>query len=266
MSSETLARAADYLARTQHEDGSWGDGDPFVCARATYALEVAGRPERAKGAGIGYLEKLQEPDGRFPGKSGMYTDAACTAYALVVLNKFNYSKASLPISRGLLWLLEHQNADGSWSGRNAKKNAYTTSLCLRALHTYYLSGLAKYRRGVEHVLEKIEAPGFFDEPVSHVYAPVLNLRRIDQLPENVEESFLAYADTHAGKAIGDRQIADVAYLAGTLGAVGESKLRSQCVEWLETMQATDGGFGKENGAASGPNWTALVVLALGNRL
>ncbi|HEY3274767.1 MAG TPA: prenyltransferase/squalene oxidase repeat-containing protein [Methanocella sp.] len=263
---ETLLRAAAYLARVQHTDGSWGDGDPFVCARACAALQASDDHEREKNTGVGYLEKCQAEDGRFPAKSGMYTDAACTAYSLVVLNRYNYSKASLPVSRGVLWLLEHQNPDGSWSGRNATKNAYTTSLCLRALYTYYLYGLTKYRLGIGHVLERMEAPGFFDEPVSHVYGPVLNLKRIDQLPLAMEASFLKYAVAHADKAMGTGQVADVAYLAGTLGAVGENTLRTKCLEWLRTVRNKDGGYGKEKGAASDPNWTALVVLALANRL
>lgn len=264
--TETLIRAAAYLARAQHMGGSWGDGDPFVCARACAALQACDNQELAKGIGVSYLEKCQAEDGSFPAKSGMYTDAACTAYALVVLNRFNYSKASLSVSRGILWLLEHQGADGSWSGRNTTKNAYTTSLCLRALYTYYLYGLAKYRLGVGHVLGRIEAPGFFDEPVSHVYGPVLNLKRIDQLSLAVEAKFLKYAVTHADNAIRAGQVADVAYLAGTLGAIGENTLRTKCVEWLRTARNKDGGFGKEKGAASDPNWTALVVLAVTNRL
>jgi squalene cyclase len=264
--NDTLVRAAGYLAKSQHTDGSWDDGDPFVCARACAALQACEGHEQVKSAGVSYLEQLQAADGRFPAKSGMYTDAACTAYSLVVLNRFHYSKASMSVSRGVLWLLETQNPDGSWSGRNANKNAYTTSLCLRALYAFYLYGISKYRRGVEHVLEKVEAPGFFDGPVSHVYAPVLNLRRIERLPEAVETGFLAYAETHAEKAIEAGQIADVAYLAGTLGAIGESRLRSQCVGWLQSVQNADGGFGKEKGAMSDPNWTALVALALGDLL
>jgi prenyltransferase beta subunit len=263
---EIFLRAAAYLARTQHKDGSWGEGDPFVCARATYALETAGGQDLAKGLGVSYLEKCQAEDGSFPAKSGMYTDAACTAYALIVLNKFDYSKASLPVSRGILWLLEHQNPDGSWSGRNATKNAYTTSLCLRALYTFYLYSISRYRKGVELVLEKVRSPGFFNEPISHVYAPVLNLRRIDQLSMAIEAEFLKYAVMHADKAISEGRVADVAYIAGTLGAIGEHTLRSKCVEWLRTVQNKDGGFGKDKGAGSDPNWTALVVLAVADRL
>lgn len=264
--NDTLSRAADYLAKSQHMNGSWADGDPFVCARACAALQACDNQELAKGIGVSYLEKQQARDGRFPAKSGMYTDAASTAYALIVLNRFHYSKASIPVSRGLLWLLETQGPDGSWHGRNITKNAYTTSLCLRALHTFYLSGLAKYRRGLEHVLEKVEVPGFFDEPVSHVYAPVLNLRRIDQLPEEIAIGFLAYAEKHVDKALGEGQIADASYLAGTLGAIGESRLRSQSARWLQSVQNADGGYGKEKGAVSDPGWTALVVLALVDRL
>jgi len=263
---ETLLRAAAYLAKAQHMDGAWGDGDPFVCARATYALEAAGGPELSKGIGVSHLEKMQGEDGRFPGKSGMFTDAACTAYALIVLNRFNYSKASLPASKAILWLLEHQNADGSWSGRNAAKNAYTTSLCLRALYAYNLSGLAKYRLGLGHVLQKVQDTGFFGEPVSHVYGPVLNLRRIGELPPAIEAGFLKYAVAHTDKAINEGRVADVAYLAGTLGAIGEHTLRTGCVEWLRTVQGKDGGFGKEKGSESDPNWTALVMLAITGHL
>lgn len=263
---ETLNRAAGCLAAAQHKDGSWGDGAPFICARACAALEAAGGQELAKGLGVSQLERSQASDGRFPAKSSMYTDAASTAYALVILNRFNYSKASLPVSRGLLWLLEQQNPDGSWSGRNTTKNAYTTALCLRALYTYYLSGLAKYRKGVGHVLDCLEAPGFFDEPVSHVYAPVLHLRRIGQLPPEIEAQFIGYAESHIDQVISGGQIADAAYLAGALGAAGETKLRMKCVAWLESVQNPGGGFGKEKGDESDPNWTALVVLALADKL
>ncbi|HUL62373.1 MAG TPA: prenyltransferase/squalene oxidase repeat-containing protein [Methanocella sp.] len=260
--AHAIDRAAGYLAKAQRPDGSWADADPFVCARATYALKAAGGPGEVRDAGIGCLERLQGDDGRFPAKSGMYTDAACTAYALVVLNKFSYSKASLPASRGILWLLEHQNADGSWSGRNTQKNAYTTSLCLRALHAYHLDGIERYRKGVALVLDKLAGPDFFDGPVSHVYAPVLNLRRIGQLPAAAIDAFLHFADDRAIDAVHEGRIADIAYLAGTLDALGEVETRDICREFLADVQNDDGGFGKESGGASDPNWTALVVLAL----
>jgi prenyltransferase beta subunit len=263
---EILTRAAGYLAKAQHMDGSWDAGDPFVCARAALALQAADGPELARDTGVSYLERLQEPDGRFPGKTGMYTDAACTAYVLVVLNRFSYSKASLPVSRGLLWLLERQNEDGSWSGRNATKNAYTTSICLRALHTYYLYGLAKYRRGAEHVLAYVSGEGFFAEPVSHVYAPVLNLQRIGLLPGTIRDAFVAFAAERADIAMKGGQTAEVAYLAGTLAALGEKGLYGQCSAWLAGVQNSDGGFGKDTKSESDPNWAALAVLALADRL
>ena len=96
--------------------------------------------------GLNYLECCQAEDGHFSRRTNMYTDASNTAYAMIVLNKFDYGKASLPISKGIMWLLENQDEDGSW-GANTKKKAYTTTLCLRALHTFYLSGLARFARG-----------------------------------------------------------------------------------------------------------------------
>ena len=258
--------AVKYLEGTQNSNGSWSAGDPLVCARAIYALSEQSSSESPINRGIAYLEGSQLPDGHFPVKTSMYTDAASTAYALVSLNHFHYSKVSLPVSRGLIWLLESQQPDGSWSGRNANKNAYTTSLCLRALHTYYLSGLSKYRKGVAHVQQKLAEPGFFDEPVSHVYAPVLNLQRIGQLTPAVREAFISFASQHMNRSIGAGEIADMAYLCGTLGAIEESEIREQCACWLQSAGRSDGGFGKNVRSESDPNWTALVLLSLGNKL
>ena len=264
--NSSVELAVKYLEGTQNSDGSWGTGDPLVCSRAIYALSEQCNSESIIDRGIAYLEGCQLPDGHFPAKTSMYTDAASTAYTLVSLNHFHYSKVSLPVSRGLLWLLESQQPDGSWSGRNSNKNAYTTSLCLRALHTYYLSGLSKFRKGVIHVQQKLAEPGFFDEPVSHVYAPVLNLQRIDQLTPAMREAFIGFASQHVNRSMGAGEIADIAYLCGTLGAIGESELREQCACWLESKGRHDGGFGKGLTDGSDPNWTALVLLSLGNKL
>lgn len=261
-----IERAARYLKNVQNPDGSWGAGDPLVCARALYALKDQGGSEAAIEKGIAYLESCQQPDGHFPPKTAMYTDAATTAYTLVVLNNFDYSKASKLVSRGLIWLMEHQQPDGSWSGRNVKKNAYTTSVCLRALYTFYLTGIGKYRKGVNHVMEKMAEPGFFDEPVSHVYAPVLNMHRIGYLAPDVHEAFTCFAARHVDPSINAGQTADVAYLCGTLTALGENDQHHKCAEYFSGVQNSDGGYGKEKGQASDPNWTALVMLAMGNRL
>ena len=262
----SIALAARYLENTQNGDGSWGAGDPLVCARAIYALNDQSGSEAAIDKGIAYLENCQQPDGHFPPKTQMYTDAATTAYTLVALNQFHYSKASKLVSRGLIWLLEHQQPDGSWSGRNSKKNAYTTSLCLRALYTFYLTGITKYRKGVYHVIDKLAEPGFFDEPVSHIYTPVLNMHRIGYLPPEAREAFMIFAAGHMDSSINAGQTADVAYLCGTLAALGEQNLYPQGTDYLARAQNPDGGYGKEKGQASDPNWTALVMLALEDRL
>ena len=264
--NDTIAGAADYLMNVIREDGSWGDGDSFVCARAVAALDAAGGDEKAKAAGISYLENQQAEDGHFPGRSGMYSDAACTAYTLLVLNRFHYSKASLPASRGLLWLLENQRADGSWGGKNLVKTAYTTSLCLRALYVYNMDGIEKYRRALGLVLDRIADPGFFHEPVSHVYGPVLNLQRAGRLPGEARTAFISYAEDRLCSAFDGGQTADVAYLAGTLGALGDMETCDIGADWLSAARNADGGFGKDVSAASDPNWTALVVLALTNNL
>ncbi len=261
---DTLARARTYLIRAQLPDGSWSSGDPFVCARAMYALH-ANMPEDTLIGGLRYLEGCQGPDGRFQQKTRMYSDAAGTAYSLIVLNKFDYGKASLPVSRGILWLLESQNEDGSW-GANKSKKAYTTTFCLRALHTFYLNGIARFAKGLDYALKYMEGLDLYKEPVSHIYAPVLNLKRMGVLEKELEDSFVGCAVLAIQQSVDDGRVSDAAYILGTLKALGEQEMTPVIEEWLEAVQNEDGGFGKDLASPSDPNWTALVVLASANKL
>jgi hypothetical protein len=264
MSTDMLSRARAFLIKSQNSDGSWDSGDPLVCARALYALWDDVQDD-AVTAGLKYLEGCQAGDGRFPAHTKMYSDASNTAYSLIVMNKFDYGKASLPVSRGILWLLENQCADGSW-GSNNKKKAYTTTLCLRALHTFYLSGIARFARGLDFSLQYVEKLDLASEPVSHIYAPFLNLKRIGYLDETLERLFVDYAVGASKKAVDGGDVADAAYLLGTLKALGESEISAILEDWLVSAQADGGGFGKDLRSPPVPNWTALAVLALTGRL
>ncbi len=261
---DALSRAREYLIASQAKDGSWGSGDPFVCARAMYAL-CGDMPDDTLINGLNYLECCQAEDGHFSRRTNMYTDASNTAYAMIVLNKFDYGKASLPISKGIMWLLENQDEDGSW-GANTKKKAYTTTMCLRALYTFYMSGLSRFARGLEYSLDYIKKLGLAEEPVSHVYAPILNLKRIGYLDDATAAEFIEYSAEAASESVSCGKVADAAYLLGTLKALGDTEVSSILEEWLSAIQNDDGGFGKEVGAASEPNWTALVMLAIQNKL
>jgi hypothetical protein len=211
------------------------------------------------------MEGRQQNDGHFLPMTRMYSAASSTAYSLVVLNKFDYGKASLPVSRGIVWMLEHQNDDGSW-GTNKKKRAYTTSFCLRALHTFYLSGIQRYSRGLEFTLAYLEELDFSDEPVSHVFAPILNLKRVGCLDEGMEARFVEYALLKAREAMDGKCVADAAYLLGALKALGEQEASPIVEEWLAASNNGDGGFGKYLGSQSDPGWTALAILAMANKL
>jgi len=261
---DALARAREFLIRSQLPDGSWGSGDPFVCARALYALH-GDMPEDTLIRGLRYMESCQEPGGSFHPKTKMYSAATSTAYSLIVLNKFDYGKASLPVSRGILWLLESQGEDGSW-GVNKKKKAYTTTFCLRALYTFYLSGINRYAKGLGFALAYLEGLDFYNEPTSHVYAPVVNLKRIGRLDAGMENKFLEYAGTKATEAIDGGCVSDAAYILGALKALGEPEMAPIVEEWLAATQNDDGGFGKDLAAPSDPSWTALVALATANKL
>lgn len=261
---DTLARAREYLIRAQRPDGSWDSGDPFVCARALYALHDD-IPEDTLIRGLQYMEGRQAPGGRFLPKTKMYSDASNTAYSLIVLNKFDYGKASLPISKGILWLLENQNGDGSW-GTNKKKKAYATTFCLRALHTFYMSGINRFAKGLEFALTYVDGLDLNEEPVSHVYAPILNLKRIGYLDGAMENRFIEYAEAMIQCSIDEGRVSDAAYILGTLKALGEREISPIIEEWLKAAQDEDGGFGKDLASPSGPNWTALVLLAMSDEL
>ena len=258
------ATSFEYLVRSQLPDGSWGSGDPFTCSRALLALKDR-MPDDTLIRGLNYLEGMQEPDGHFGRKTGMYSDASNTAYTMIVLNKFDYGKASLPISKGIMWLLENQQEDGSW-GPNTRKKAFTTTLCLRALHTFYLSGIQRFARGLDFSLNYLENLKFEEEPVSHVYAPVLNLKRVGYLDDALRHKFIAYALNASSDSIAQGQVADVAMLLGTLRALDEHEISSLVEVWLLATQNDDGGFGKTLGTASDVATTALVILAMTNLL
>lgn len=254
----------DYLMGAQLPDGSWGSGDPFICARALFALE--GRmPDDALARGLDHLVGMQDPDGHFRRMTRTYSDESNTAYAMVVLNRFDYGKASLPISRGILWLLESQRDDGSW-GPNPRKRAYTTTLCLRALHTFHLSGLRRFAGGLGFSMEYLHGLRFEDEPVSHVYGPILNLQRIGCLDGELRDRFIAYARGACGDAVARGDVADAACLLGTLKAVDGAGEARAVEDWLRAVRNPDGGHGKAAGAASDAGTTALVALAGSNRL
>jgi hypothetical protein len=245
-----MAPAYEYLIRSQLPDGSWGGGDPFVCARILCALK-GHAPEDVFSRGLEYLEGCQQKDGHFAPKTKRYSTATSTAYSLIALNRFDYGKASLAVSRGIIWLLENQNEDGSW-GTNKVKKAYTTTFCLRALHTFYLSGLQRFKAGLEYVLDYLDTLDFDNEPISHVYAPVLNLKRIGYLDEGLENRFIKYAAARGNAARG----ADAAYLLGTLKALGEKDISAKLEEYIFTADAGD----------DDPGLAALVVLAVDDRL
>lgn len=261
---DTLKRAAEFLMASQRIDGSWGNGDPLVCARAMLALKDD-MPEDMLLKGLEYLEGRQDADGHFIPVGRMYSDATSTAYALIVLNRFDYSKASLPVSRGLVWLMESQNEDGSW-GKNKEKKAYITTFCLRALHTFYLSGISRFARGLEFSLGYLRGLRFSLEPVSHVYAPILNLQRMSYLDEDLRDKFLEFVPDAAENALDCGSVADAAYLLGTLKALGDEDFYPALEEWLVAAQNEDGSFGKDLASPGDPNWTALVALAMKDML
>jgi squalene cyclase len=263
---ELLKKAGDYLVKSQNADGSWGDGDPYICARALYASLETGAPQNAIDAGISYILGCQDKDGCFKGKTISFSDAMNTAYPLIVLSKFHYHKASPPISKGIMWLIETQNEDGSWSGRNKTKNAYTTTMCLRAIHNYGFSGISKFQKGIEYSNEYMGNLIFYREPVSHIYYPIINLQRMSYLKPETKERFMKYAERTLKTCLFGSRFVDVTYLMGALKALDEKEESEIASEMISCTQNEDGSFAKDNTMISDTAYTSLVVLAMKNKL
>ena len=68
-------------------------------------------------------------------------------------------------------------------------------------------------------------------------------------------------ETYLLEKAGAQSIADVAYPPGTRREI-DGRVDRAAIAWLGTVQNGDGGFGKDAGSPGGPNWTALVILAV----
>src|SRR5436190_16961148 len=100
------------------------------------------------------------------------------------------AKAQGTAAKGLAWLKEHQQADGSLGSKGFSQSAVAASLAGRA---FLMSGdkgpseeyLAAFEKSLGYVLEKIDADGILKEPEGSVAATMYN--------EAYVATFLAHA-------------------------------------------------------------------------
>jgi squalene-hopene/tetraprenyl-beta-curcumene cyclase len=129
-----ISRALDYLRREQTPEGAWYGrwGANYVYGtsgvlRALEVLGLSGSNESRRGAE--WLRRVQNPDGGFGESVVSYDDpkrmgqgestASQTAWGLIGLLA-TVGADDVSVERSAAWLLEHQNADGSWD-----EDAYT---------------------------------------------------------------------------------------------------------------------------------------------
>jgi squalene-hopene/tetraprenyl-beta-curcumene cyclase len=104
-----IARALRWLDGMQSSDGGWGAFDADNTRSLVRELPF-----------LDFGEVIDEPS------------ADVTAHALEMLAALGLA-GSPPAERGLRWLLEHQEADGSWYGRWGVNHVYGTGAAIPAL-------------------------------------------------------------------------------------------------------------------------------------
>lgn len=120
-SIDAVQAGCRWLIANQREDGSWRGywGTRFVYGTSCAVVGlVAARSESiAIERGADYLERRQNEDGgwgeNWAGDSAV-SAAEQTSWALVGLAAAGRSFDSACVQRGIRWLLDHQNDDGSW--------------------------------------------------------------------------------------------------------------------------------------------------------
>ncbi|WP_225832044.1 prenyltransferase/squalene oxidase repeat-containing protein [Streptomyces sp. NK08204] len=122
--ASTLAaqdRALGFLADSQQADGGWEPGWSssrlHTLFRARLAAATAGPHDRRTAAMAERIERTvretQNDDGGWGMQPGDPSDDISTAYGVITLT---CGTDEQPIGRALAWLLEHQDADGGFSG------------------------------------------------------------------------------------------------------------------------------------------------------
>lgn len=103
-----IARARDWLVKTPAVDTE----DRVF---RLLALREAGAPDAEVKAAAQQLAEMQRPDGGWSQNADLPTDAYATGTALTALELVGgMTAASPPVQRGLRFLLQAQEADGSW--------------------------------------------------------------------------------------------------------------------------------------------------------
>lgn len=171
LSHPAVARGIDYLRRVQTREGAWYGrwGVNYIYGtsgvlRAMAALNASDSAECARGAE--WLKQVQNADGGFGETCASYDDpslkgigkstASQTAWGLIGLLA-TVGPDDPGTMRAVEWLLQHQNADGSWDENDFTGTGFPRVFYLK-YHLYRnsfpLYALARYRNRRTQIPER----------------------------------------------------------------------------------------------------------------
>ncbi len=191
--TRSLEAAAGWLMNLQNRDGGWptfcrGWGTlPFdrstsdLTAHSLRALHswqrridsipqsMRNRANRASARGIRYLGKQQAPDGSWlplwfgnQWNAGDENPLYGTARVVLALREIGHDRCTMT-KKGLQWLLDNQNTNGSWSGRRGlPASVEETSVAIEALSGHTAANKA-VKRGTTWLAERIR-DGLLPDP------------------------------------------------------------------------------------------------------
>jgi squalene-hopene/tetraprenyl-beta-curcumene cyclase len=192
---EAARRGLDWLVGMQSRDGGWGAFDVDNQAMWLYRIPFCD-----------FGKVTDEPS------------ADVTAHALEILGREDgYDEAQ---ARGLRWLLDEQEDDGSWFGRWGVNHLYGTGAALPALEACGVpSDHPAVRRAVAW-LDSVQQPhGGFGEDIRSYADPAWRGRATFATPSQTAWALMAYVAAGNAEDENARKAAD--YLCGTQRADGD---------------------------------------------
>jgi squalene-hopene/tetraprenyl-beta-curcumene cyclase len=198
------------------------------------------------------------PAGGFPFEfaNDNYPDVDDTAVVVLALRRAN--GAAGPCERGLVWSLGMQSRDGGWAAFDAEN---TSSLCARLPFCDFGAVTDPPSADVTaHMVELLAHEGRADDPAARA--------GIEWLLREQEADGSWFGRWGANYVYG---VGAVVPALAACGMAGHESVR-RAVDWLETVQNEDGGFGEDLRSYREPEWhgrgastasqTAWALLAL----